>query len=196
MSLDLSRAAAKAAASQPASPAPWDMSAATTTVHDESSNPLDVIMNVVKDVGDNIGVGMGETGKFFASAGTAVGDGVMATGSLVATGFDATLETLPVIGGAVVSAGTATATATANALDWIVGSPSKAKDDVDDDGRTQQKVSFAPVPMAPLTTETKEPLHPVAKFFSQLFGAFCMLPCKEAALEDRVTVRDRTRAPP
>ena len=50
--------------------------------------------------------------------------------------------------------------------------------------------------MAPLATETKEPLHPVAKFFSQLFGAFCMLTCTEAALEDRVTVRDRTRAPP
>ena len=179
MSLDLSRAAAKAAASQPASPAPSDMSAATTTVHDDSSTPLDLIMNVVKDVGDNIGVGMGETGKFFASAGTAVGDGVMATGSLVTTGFDATLETLPVIGGAVVSAGTATAAATAKALDWMAGSPSKAKDDVDDDGRTQQRVSFAPVSMAPLTTEINEPLHPVAKLFSQLFGAFCM-PCKEA----------------
>jgi hypothetical protein len=51
------------------------------------------------EITEMMGMGAAETGKFFNSAGAAVGDGMKATGSLVISGLEKTFETLGVTAG-------------------------------------------------------------------------------------------------
>ncbi|KOO26882.1 alpha- sarcomeric (f-actin cross linking protein) [Chrysochromulina tobinii] len=72
------------------------------TVETEPTSPTDKITKPTKNAGEiteMMGMGAAETGKFFNSAGAAVGDGMKATGSLVISGLEKTFETLGVTAG-------------------------------------------------------------------------------------------------